>query len=147
MNDRPITRNMPLWCTADIILRDWIDRYWNPHFERGAHGGFSGEVLFGIFSNESDLLSLVPPEDRSDFIRLMSEAKANLFAAVDFRPENWLYHAINDYALSAMTCELNDKICAYECAGGGDVRTCFYNSLLYSDWDYSLAFDIHFSFE
>lgn len=138
---------MPLWRTADIILRDWIGRYWNPHFERGAHGGLGGEVFFGIFSNESDLLFLVPPEDRNDFIRLMAEAKANLFDAVGFHPENWLYRAIDDCTLSAMTCELNDKIYAYKCAGGGDVRTRFYNSLLYSDWDCSLAFDIHFDAE
>lgn len=139
MRQDPGRRNMPQWLTAPIMLRDMIRRFWYPHFERGeAHGA----VVFHVFSNESDLICLVPPEDREEFSRLASEAKARLLDAVGFQFSEWIYRAITDETLSAMSDDLAYRIRAYEASGGGDVRSRFYHAILHSDWDAALVVDV-----
>ena len=139
MRQDPGRRNMPQWLTAPIMLRDMIRRFWYPHFERGeAHGA----VVFHVFSNEGDLIYLVPPEDREEFSRLAAEAKARLLDAVGFQFSEWIYRAITDETLSAMSDDLAYLIRAYEASGGGDVRSRFYHAVLYSDWDAALVVDV-----
>lgn len=132
-------RNMPLWGTAPIILRDMIRRYWLPHFERG---DTPGTVAFSIFSHEPSALLLVPPEDRDEFSSLVSCAKATLLDAVGFRLDTWLYCPIDDAALTAMTDDLLSRICDYKSSGCGDVRTRFYYAVLHSAWDTDPIIDV-----
>ena len=139
MKQDPSRRNMPLWLTAPIMLRDMIRRFWCPHFERGeTHGA----VAFHVFSNEGDLIYLVPPEDREEFSRLAAEAKARLLDAVGFQFSEWIYHAITEETISAMSEDLACRIRAYEASGGGDVRSRFYHAVLASNWDAALVVDV-----
>ena len=139
MKQAPSRCNQPRWLTAPILLRDRIRRFWCPHFERGeTHGA----VAFHVFSNEGDLIYLVPPEDREEFSRLAAEAKARLLDAVGFQFSEWIYHAITDETLSAMSDDLACRIRAYEASGGGDVRSRFYHAVLASNWDAALVVDV-----
>lgn len=73
MKQDPSRRNMPLWLTAPIMLRDMIRRFWCPHFERGeTHDA----VAFHVFSNEGDLIYLVPPEDPGGVFTPCSRGKS-----------------------------------------------------------------------
>lgn len=139
MKQDPGRRNMPQWLTAPIILRDMIRRFWYPHFECGDSHGI---VVFRVFSNESGLIYLVPPEDREEFSRLVSEAKARLLGAVGFQFSEWIYRVITDEAISAMNGDLAYRIRSYEAFGGGDVRSRFYHAVLSSNWDAFLVVDV-----
>lgn len=139
MMTNPNGRNMPLWVTAPIILRDMIRRHWLPHFELFDS---SGIVVFSVFSCEPELVLLVPPEDRDEFCALISRAKARLLDAVGFHLDDYLFHPITDAFLSSMESDLSSLIHSYESSGGGDVRARFYCSVLYSDWDSALFVDV-----
>ncbi|MBP3579480.1 MAG: hypothetical protein J6K15_15360 [Lachnospiraceae bacterium] len=122
-------RNMPLWITAEIALRNMVVDKWAPRFI------MNQQCAYFEVCEEAEMLIMTPPEDRNELEKVMVAAKEKILLEVGFKFEEWKWQPATERTAQAMTEDLLQKIAAYEAERRAEVKEMFLRMLLYSKWE------------
>lgn len=122
-------RNMPLWITAEIELRNMVVDKWAPRFI------MNQQCAYFEVCEEAEMLIMTPPEDRNELEKVMVAAKEKILLEVGFKFEEWKWQPATERTAQAMTEDLLQKIAAYEAERRAEVKEMFLRMLLYSKWE------------